>query len=106
MKALQYLQVLLLLLGAGYLAVFHFANNGQSVQFPFPFTETLFGSPSSAMLLGAVAGFLFAALLFTPNIVRRGVALRRQTRRVRELEGEVSKLEPAESIPVIPDRNS
>ena len=103
MKALQYLQVLLLIVAVAYLGWFHLLNPG-AVAFPLPFAIPLPSSASVAVLIGFLFGVLYAALLFAPHLVRRSNQLRRQARRVRDLESEAAKLRPAETVPVIPDR--
>ena len=82
---------------------FHLTNP-TAVAFPLPFAIPIPSSASVAVLIGFLFGVLYAALLFAPHLVRRSNVLRRQARRVRELEAEVSKLKPAETVPGIPDR--
>ncbi len=101
MKALQYLQVLLLILGIVYLVVFHISNASAVIDFP------LFGRFSSAasiaMLVGFFGGLLYGLLLTLPSIVRRATQMRRMNKRIRELENVLAKQKPAET-PRIPDR--
>lgn len=105
MKALQYVQVLLLVAGLVYLAAFHFANPG-AVTYPAPVASRLVGRASLGMLAGFLAGLAYASLLYLPPALRGGASLRRHARRLRELEAELARLrEPAE-LPVIPDRGA
>jgi lipopolysaccharide assembly protein A len=105
MKALQYLQVALLILGSIYLAVIHL--NNASV---FVLLETWivgrFSSPVSlVVLLSFMVGLLYGLLLTMPSIVRRSTQMRRMNKRIRELENTLAKQKPATSeTPRIPDR--
>lgn len=103
MKALQYLQVLLLVAGIAYLVWFHLVNSS-SVTLPVPFVGGFITVTSVALLGAFVFGLLYASLLFGPHLIRRGGLLRRMTRRIKELEAENAKLKPV-SVPVIPDRD-
>jgi uncharacterized integral membrane protein len=105
MKALQYLQVLLLIAGIAYLVWFHLVNP-ISVTLPVPFLGGFVTIASVALLGAFVFGLLYAALLFGPHLIRRGGMVRRMTRRIKELEAENAKLKPASAVPVIPDRES
>jgi uncharacterized integral membrane protein len=105
MKALQYLQVFLLIAGLIYLAVFHFRNvSGTAVVFDVPFAAPLGGPASLALLLGFLGGLLYGLLIAAPQLVRRAVMLNKLNRRVRELETEIAKLRPVGETPRIPDR--
>jgi uncharacterized integral membrane protein len=105
MKALQYLQVALLILGSIYLAVVHL--NNASV---FVTLETWllgrFSSPVSlVILLSFLVGLLYGLLLTMPSIVRRSTQMRRMNKRIRELENALAKQKPLQSeTPRIPDR--
>lgn len=106
MKALQYLQVFLLIGAIVYLAVFHFRNvSGTGVVFDIPFTAPLGGAASLALLLGFLSGLLYGLLIAAPQLVRRSLMLRTLNKRVRELESENAKLRPTAQTPRIPDRN-
>ncbi|NJK44849.1 MAG: DUF1049 domain-containing protein [Pleurocapsa sp. SU_196_0] len=106
MKALQYLQVFLLIGGIVYLAVFHFRNVGNgAVIFDLPFAAPVGGPASLALLFGFLGGLLYGLLIASPQLVRRAVSMRSMSKRIRELENENAKLRPAASTPRIPDRN-
>jgi uncharacterized membrane protein YciS (DUF1049 family) len=105
MKALQYLQVLLLIAGLAYLVWFHFVNP-ISVTLPVPFIGGFFTIASIALLGAFAFGLLYAALLFGPHLIRRSGTIRRMARRIKELETENAKLKPASAVPVIPDRET
>ena len=104
MKALQYLQVLLLIAGLAYLVWFHLINPS-SVMLPVPFVGGFVTVASIALLGAFVFGLLYATLLFAPHLIRRGGLVRRLTRRIKELESENAKLKPVGAVPVIPDRD-
>jgi uncharacterized integral membrane protein len=107
MKALQYLQVFLLIGGIIYLAVFHFRNiSGTGVIFDIPFAPPLGGPASLALLLGFIGGLLYGLLLSAPQLVRRSFLMSRMSKRIRELETENAKLRPVGETPRIPDRSS
>jgi uncharacterized membrane protein YciS (DUF1049 family) len=105
MKALQYLQVLLLIAGLAYLVWFHLVNP-ISVTLPVPFIGGFITIASLALFGSFAFGLLYAALLFGPQLIRRSGNIRRMTRRIKELEAENAKLKPAGTVPVIPDRES
>ncbi len=106
MKALQYLQVFLLIAGIVYLAVFHFRNlsNG-AVIFDIPFAAPIGGFASLALLFGFIGGLLYGLLIASPHLVRRSFVMRRMSKRIRDLENENAKLRPVGETPRIPDRN-
>jgi lipopolysaccharide assembly protein A len=104
-KALQYLQVLILVALLAYLGWFHLSNPFP-VSFPVPFIGAIPFSASMALLGGLLAGLLYALLLFAPHLIRRSNLIRRQNRKIRDLEAQVTKLQPLTSAPVIPDRTS
>jgi uncharacterized integral membrane protein len=105
MKALQYLQVFLLIAGIAYLAVFHFRNiSGSAVVFDIPFAPPLGGPASLALFLGFLGGLLYGLLIAAPQLVRRSFLLNKLNKRVRELETELGKLRPVGETPRIPDR--
>ena len=107
MKALQYLQVSLLIGAIVYLAVFHFRNvTGTAVVFDIPFAPPWGGPASLALLLGFLSGLLYGLLIAAPQLVRRSLMLRNLNKRVRELETENAKLRPAAQTPRIPDRSA
>lgn len=101
-KALQYLQVLILVAILAYLGWFHLSNPF-TVSFPVPFLGALSVSASMALLGGLLVGLMYALLLFAPHLIRRSNLIRRQNRKIRDLETQVG-LQPASSAPVIPDR--
>ncbi len=105
MKALQYLQVSLLIGAIVYLAVFHFRNITSPVIFDIPFAPPWGGPASLALLLGFLGGLLYGLLIAAPQLVRRSLMLRNLNKRVRDLEAENAKLRPAAQTPRIPDRN-
>ena len=102
-KALQYLQVLILVAILAYLGWFHLSNPFP-VSFPVPLIGALSVSASMALLGGLLAGLVYALLLFAPHLIRRSNLIRRQNRKIRDLEAQVGKLQPVASAPVIPDR--
>jgi Lipopolysaccharide assembly protein A domain len=102
-KALQYLQVLILVAGLSYSGWFHLSNPF-TVSFPVPFLGAVPVAASVALIGGFVLGLLYASLLFAPHLLRRSNLIRRQNRRIRELEAQVAKWQPVSSAPVIPDR--
>jgi lipopolysaccharide assembly protein A len=104
-KALQYLQVLILVAILAYLGWFHLSNPF-TVSFPMPFLGSLSVSASMALLGGLLAGLVYALLLFAPHLIRASNQVRRQNRKIRDLEAQVGKLQPVSSSPVIPDRTS
>ena len=103
-KALQYLQVLILVAILAYLGWFHLSNPFP-VSFPLPFIGAIPVSASVALLSGLLAGLLYALLLFAPHLIRRSNLIRRQNRKIRDLEAQVTKLQPVANAPVIPDRS-
>ena len=105
MKALQYLQVLILVAGLTYLGWFHLSNPF-TVSVPVPIVGSLPVAASVPLIGGFLAGLLYAALLFAPHYVRGASQIRRQNRKLRDLEVQVGKLQPVSSAPVIPDRTS
>jgi hypothetical protein len=105
MKALQYLQVFLLIAGIVYLVVFHLRNLGSGVIFDIPFAPPIGGYASVALLVGFLGGLLYGLLIASPHLVRRAVLMRGMSKRIRELENENAKLRPHTSTPRIPDRN-
>jgi lipopolysaccharide assembly protein A len=104
-KALQYLQVLILVAILAYLGWFHLSNPF-TVSFPVPFLGAVSVSASMALLGGLLVGLVYALLLFAPHLIRRSNLIRRQNRKLRDLEAQVVKLQPVASAPVIPDRTS
>jgi uncharacterized membrane protein YciS (DUF1049 family) len=102
-KALQYLQVLILVAGLAYLGWFHLSNPF-TVSFPVPILGAVSVGTSVALLGGFLLGLLYALLLFAPHLVRASTRVRRQNRKIRDLEAQVGKLQPVASAPVIPDR--
>jgi lipopolysaccharide assembly protein A len=104
-KALQYLQVLILVAILAYLGWFHLSNPFP-VSFPVPILGALPVSASMALLGGLLAGLVYALLLFAPHLIRRSNLIRRQNRKIRDLEAQVTKLQPIASAPVIPDRTA
>ncbi len=105
MKALQWIQVILLVAFIAYLITFHI-QNPNSLTFWTPFVGFLSSSPSAALLLGFIFGLFYALFLFIPQIIKRSSAVRVLQRKIRELETENTKLKPATSAPVIPDRHA
>ncbi len=105
MKALQYLQVALLILGSGYLLLVHFNNANVLVSLE-TFVLGRFSSPVSVViLLGFLFGVLYSLLLTTPSLVRRSTQMRRMNKRIRELENALAKQKPSQTeTPRIPDR--
>jgi lipopolysaccharide assembly protein A len=104
-KALQYLQVLILVAILAYLGWFHLSNPF-TVSFPVPILGALSVSASMALLGGLLTGLVYALLLFAPHLIRRSNLIRRQNRKIRDLEAQVGKLQPVTIAPVIPDRTS
>jgi lipopolysaccharide assembly protein A len=104
-KALQYLQVLILVAILAYLGWFHLSNPF-TVSFPVPILGAVSVSTSMALLGGLLVGLVYALLLFAPHLIRRSNLIRRQNRKIRDLEAQVTKLQPALSAPVIPDRTA
>jgi lipopolysaccharide assembly protein A len=102
-KALQYLQVLILVAILAYLGWFHLSNPF-TVSFPLPILGAIPVSASMALLGGLLVGLLYALLLFAPHLLRRSNLIRRQNRKLRDLEAQVAKLQPLQVAPVIPDR--
>jgi uncharacterized integral membrane protein len=103
MKALQFLQVALLILGSLYLGVLHFNNANVSVMLDTFFLGR-FSSPATLVVgLAFFLGLLYGLLLTAPNIVRRSMQMRQMNKRIRELENQLQKQKPAET-PRIPDR--
>ena len=102
-KALQYLQVLILVAILAYLGWFHLSNPF-TVSFPVPIIGALPAGASMALLGGLLAGLVYALLLFAPQLIRGSNLIRRQNRKIRDLEAQVGKLQPVSSAPVIPDR--
>jgi lipopolysaccharide assembly protein A len=102
-KALQYLQVLILVAILAYLGWFHLSNPF-AVSFPVPMLGAVSVSASMALLGGLLVGLVYALLLFVPHLIRAGNQVRRQNRKLRDLEAQVTKLQPVASAPVIPDR--
>ena len=88
-----------------YLGWFHLSNPFP-VSFPLPIIGALPVSASLALLGGLLAGLLYALLLFAPHLIRRSNLIRRQNRKIRDLEAQVAKLQPVMSAPVIPDRST
>ena len=105
MKALQWIQVLLLVAFIAYLVTFHFQNPG-GVVFWTPFTGLLGSTTSAALLLGFLFGLFYALFLFVPQIWKRSSTMRSLQRKLRELEAENAKLRPVTSSPMIPDRHA
>jgi TRAP-type C4-dicarboxylate transport system permease small subunit len=105
MKALQWIQVLLLVAFIAYLVTFHF-QNPSGVVFWTPFTGLLGATSSAALLLGFLFGLVYALFLYVPQLWKRSSTVRSLQRKVRELEAENAKLKPVASSPVIPDRNA
>jgi TRAP-type C4-dicarboxylate transport system permease small subunit len=105
MKALQWIQVLLLVAFLAYLVTFHF-QNPTGVVFWTPFTGLLGSSSSAALLLGFLLGLFYALFLYVPQLWKRSSLVRNLQRKVRELEAENAKLKPVTNAPVIPDRNA
>ncbi len=105
MKALQYLQVALLILGSIYLALIHL-NNASVFVLLETWIAGRFSSPVSlVVLLSFMGGLLYGLLLTMPSIVRRSTQMRRMNKRIRELENILAKQKPATSeTPRIPDR--
>ena len=104
-KALQYLQVLILVAILAYLGWFHLSNPF-TVSFPVPFLGAVSVSASMALLGGLLVGLVYALLLFVPHLIRASNQVRRQNRKLRDLEAQVGKLQPVTSAPVIPDRST
>jgi lipopolysaccharide assembly protein A len=102
-KALQYLQVLILVAILAYLGWFHLSNPF-TISFPVPILGAVSVSASMALLGGLLVGLVYALLLFAPHLIRRSNLIRRQNRKIRDLETQVVKLQPVASAPVIPDR--
>jgi TRAP-type C4-dicarboxylate transport system permease small subunit len=105
MKALQWIQVLLLVAFIAYLITFHF-QNPSGVVFWTPFTGLLGSTSSAALLIGFLFGLVYALFLYIPQIWKRSSTVRSLQRKVRELEAENAKLRPVANSPVIPDRNA
>jgi TRAP-type C4-dicarboxylate transport system permease small subunit len=105
MKALQWIQVLLLVAFIAYLITFHFQNPG-GVVFWTPFTGLLGSAPSGALLLGFLFGLFYALFLYVPQIWKRSSTVRGLQRKIRELEAENAKLRPVANSPTIPDRHA
>jgi lipopolysaccharide assembly protein A len=105
MKALQYLQVALLMIGSVYLAVVHLNNASVFVTLE-TWVLGRFSSPVSlVILLSFLVGLLYGLLLTMPSIVRRSTQMRRMNKRIRELENALAKQKPVQSeTPRIPDR--
>lgn len=59
-----------------------------------------------ALLGGLLTGLVYALLLFAPHLIRASNQVRRQNRKIRDLEAQVAKLQPVMSAPVIPDRST
>jgi lipopolysaccharide assembly protein A len=104
-KALQYLQVLILVAILAYLGWFHLSNPF-TVSFPVPILGAVSVSASMALLGGLLVGLVYALLLFAPHLIRASSQVRRQNRKIRDLEAQVGKLQPVTSAPVIPDRSA
>jgi lipopolysaccharide assembly protein A len=104
-KALQYLQVLILVAILAYLGWFHLSNPF-TVSFPVPFLGAVSVGASMALLGGLLTGLVYALLLFAPHLIRASNQVRRQNRKIRDLEAQVAKLQPVMSAPVIPDRST
>lgn len=105
MKALQWIQVLLLVAFIAYLITFHF-QNPSGVVFWTPFAGLLGSTSSAALLIGFLLGLFYALFLFVPQIWKRSSNVRGLQRKIRELEAENAKLRPVANSPVIPDRNA
>lgn len=105
MKALQWIQVVLLVAFIAYLVTFHFQNPG-GVVFWTPFAGLLGSAPSAALLLGFLFGLFYALFLYVPQLWKRSSTVRALQRKVRELEAENAKLRPIASSPTIPDRHA
>jgi putative membrane protein len=103
-KALQYVQVLLLIAGIAYLVAFHLANR-VGLAFPIPFGNSSEAPASLALLGGFLAGLAYASLVFIPPDLRRINAARRLERRNRDLETSLAGLRQTPTVPVIPDRS-
>jgi uncharacterized membrane protein YciS (DUF1049 family) len=104
-KALQYLQVLILVAILAYLGWFHLSNPF-TVSFPVLILGAVSVSASMALLGGLLTGLVYALLLFAPHLIRASNQVRRQNRKIRDLEAQVGKLQPVTSAPVIPDRSA
>ncbi len=104
-KALQYLRVLILVAILAYLGWFHLSNPF-TVSFPVPFLGAVSVAASMALLGGLITGLVYALLLFAPHLIRASNQVRRQNRKIRDLEAQVAKLQPVMSAPVIPDRST
>ena len=104
-KALQYLQVLILVAILAYLGWFHLSNPFP-VSFPVLFLGAVSVSASMALLSGLLVGLVYALLLFAPHLIRSSNQVRRQNRKIRDLEAQVGKLQPVANAPVIPDRTT
>jgi lipopolysaccharide assembly protein A len=104
-KALQYLQVLILVAILAYLGWFHLSNPFP-VSFPLPIIGAIPVSASMALLGGLLVGLVYALLLFAPHLIRASNQVRRQNRKIRDLEALVTKLQPVTSAAVIPDRST
>ncbi len=104
-KALQYLRVLILVAILAYLGWFHLSNPF-TVSFPVPFLGAVSVGASMALLGGLLTGLVYALLLFAPHLIRASNQVRRQNRKIRDLEAQVAKLQPVMSAPVIPDRST
>ncbi|MFN3266112.1 MAG: lipopolysaccharide assembly protein LapA domain-containing protein [Deinococcales bacterium] len=103
MKALQFLQVAVLILGSVYLLVLHL-NNANVVVLLEAWVLGRFLSPVTLVLfLAFLFGLLYGLLLTAPSLVRRSVQMRQMNKRIRELENQLTKQKPAET-PRIPDR--
>jgi uncharacterized integral membrane protein len=103
MKALQFLQVALLIAGSVYLGVLHLNNANVSVLLETWFLGRFSSPVTVVLLLAFLLGLLYGLLLTAPNIVRRSVQMRAMNKRIRELENQLAKQKPAET-PRIPDR--
>ena len=101
MKALQYLQVALLIFGSLYLGIIHLGNASVYVTLE-TWLLGRFSSPVSlVVLLTFLVGLLYGLLLTLPSIVRRSTQMRRMNKRIRELENALAK---QKETPRIPDR--
>jgi uncharacterized integral membrane protein len=103
MKALQFLQVALLLSGFAYLLVIHLNNANVSMLLETGFLGRFSSPVTVVLLLAFLLGLMYGLLLTAPNIVRRSVQMRAMNKRIRDLENQLAKQKPAET-PRIPDR--
>ncbi len=86
MRFVQFLQVLLLLLLGGYLALVSLENPGR-VRLPLPFADGEVRLPTGlALALALLIGALYCALLLLPPLIRLRALRGRDVRRRREAE--------------------